>query len=140
MVFAWGVSYLASNDNKIIGSTIIEISGFEYSISPTQLLLFLGLMILAVWIFLKIASLFLAVLRFINGDETAVSRYFSRNRERKGYKALSEGMMALASGEGSAALIKAKKAEKYLRKPSLTNLLAAQAAEIAGESEHAEEI
>ena len=45
-----------------------------------------------------------------------------------------------ASGEGSAALIKAKKAEKYLRKPSLTNLLAAQAAEIAGESEHAEEI
>tara|TARA_B100001248_G_scaffold250445_1_gene224529 strand:+ start:1689 stop:3134 length:1446 start_codon:yes stop_codon:yes gene_type:complete len=140
MVFAWGVSYLASNDNKIIGRTIIEISGFEYSISPTQLLLFLGLMILAVWIFLKIASLFLAVLRFINGDETAVSRYFSRNRERKGYKALSEGMMALASGEGSAALIKAKKAEKYLRKPSLTNLLAAQAAEIAGESEHAEEI
>ena len=53
MVFAWGVSYLASNDNKIIGSTIIEISGFEYSISPTQLLLFLGLMILAFGFFLK---------------------------------------------------------------------------------------
>ena len=49
-------------------------------------------------------------------------------------------MIALASGEGSAALSKAKKAEKYLKKPSLTNLLAAQAAEIAGEAEHAEEI
>ena len=41
MVFAWGVSYLASDENKIIGSTIIEISGFEYSISPMQLLIIL---------------------------------------------------------------------------------------------------
>ena len=36
-------------------------------------------------------------LKFINGDETAISRYFDRNRERKGYQALSEGLMALAS-------------------------------------------
>ena len=132
MVFAWGVSYLASNDNKIIGSTIIEISGFEYSISPTQLLLFLGLMILAVWIFLKIASLFLAVLRFINGDETAITRYFSKNRERKGFNALSDGLLALASGEGTTALTKASKAEKYLKRPELTNVLLAQAAELSG--------
>ena len=140
MAFAWGASYLASDQNKILGSTIIEISGFEYSISPTQLLILLGLIILAAWLVLKIVSLILAIFRFINGDETAVSRYFDRNRERKGFRALSEGMMALASGEGSTALSKAKKAEKYLKQPSLTNLLAAQAAEIAGEAEHAEEI
>ena len=140
MAFAWGASYLASDQNKILGSTIIEISGFEYSISPIQLLILLGLIILAAWLVLKIASLILAIFRFINGDETAVSRYFDRNRERKGFRALSEGMMALASGEGSTALSKAKKAEKYLNQPSLTNLLAAQAAEIAGEAEHAEEI
>ena len=140
MAFAWGASYLASDQNKILGSTIIEISGFEYSISPIQLLILLGLIILAAWVVLKIVSLILAIFRFINGDETAVSRYFDRNRERKGFRALSEGMMALASGEGSTALSKAKKAEKYLKKPSLTNLLAAQAAEIAGEAEHAEEI
>ena len=103
MVFAWGVSYLASDENKIIGSTIIEISGFEYLISPMQLLIILVLIILAAWIFLRLISLFLAILRFINGDETAVSRYFDRNRERKGFRALSEGMMALASGEGSIA-------------------------------------
>ena len=140
MAFAWGASYLASDQNKILGSTIIEISGFEYSISPIQLLILLGLIILAAWLVLKIVSLILAIFRFINGDETAVSRYFDRNRERKGFRALSEGMMALASGEGSTALSKAKKAEKYLKQPSLTNLLAAQAAEIAGEAEHAEEI
>ena len=140
MAFAWGASYLASDQNKILGSTIIEISGFEYSISPIQLLILLGLIILAAWFVLKIVSLILAIFRFINGDETAVSRYFDRNRERKGFRALSEGMMALASGEGSTALSKAKKAEKYLKQPSLTNLLAAQAAEIAGEAERAEEI
>ena len=140
MAFAWGASYLASDKNKILGSTLIEISGFEYSISPIQLLILLGLIILAAWLVLKIFSLILAIFRFINGDETAVSRYFDRNRERKGFRALSEGMMALASGEGSTALSKAKKAEKYLKQPSLTNLLAAQAAEIAGEAEHAEEI
>ena len=140
MALAWGVSYLSGDQNKILGTTVIEISGFEYLISPIQLLVLLGLIILGAWIFLKIVSLILAIFRFINGDETAVSRYFDRNRERKGFRALSEGMMALASGEGSAALSKAKKAEKYLKKPSLTNLLAAQAAEIAGEAEHAEEI
>ena len=103
MAFAWGASYLASDQNKILGSTIIEISGFEYSISPIQLLILLGLIILAAWFVLKIVSLILAIFRFINGDETAVSRYFDRNRERKGFRALSEGMMALASGEGSTA-------------------------------------
>jgi len=83
MAFAWGASYLASDQNKILGSTIIEISGFEYSISPIQLLILLGLIILAAWVVLKIVSLILAIFRFINGDETAVSRYFDRNRERK---------------------------------------------------------
>jgi hypothetical protein len=58
MAIAWGVSFLASDENKIIGSTIIEISGFEYSISPIQLLILLGLLILAAWVFIKIISLF----------------------------------------------------------------------------------
>ena len=88
MAIAWGVSFLASDENKIIGSTIIEISGFEYSISPIQLLILLGLLILAAWVFIKIISLFLAILRFINGDQTAVSRYLDRNRERKGFSCL----------------------------------------------------
>ena len=61
MAIAWGVSFLASDENKIIGSTIIEISGFEYSISPIQLLILLGLLILAAWVFIKIISLFLAI-------------------------------------------------------------------------------
>jgi HemY protein len=48
-------------------------------------------------------------------------------------------MMALASGEGRTAMAKAAKAEKYLNKPELTNLLTAQAAELSGDRKKAEE-
>jgi HemY protein len=48
-------------------------------------------------------------------------------------------MMALASGEGRVAMSKAAKAERYLNKPELTNLLVAQAAEMAGDRRKAEE-
>jgi len=78
--------------------------------------------------------------RFLNGDETAIGRYFDRNRERKGYAALAEGMMALASGEERVAMAKANKAEKYLKKPELTNLITAQAAEMSGDRKQAEAV
>ena len=79
------------------------------------------------------------MIRFLNGDETAISRYFDRNRERKGYRALSEGMMALASGEPRLALTRAQTAERLLGKPELTTLLVAQAAEAAGDRKRATE-
>ena len=121
------------------GGAVVNMAGVEISLSPLQIILGLVLLLVALWVVLKLISLLVAVLKFINGDETALSRYFSKNRERKGYKALSEGMMALASGDGSAAMSKAAKAEKYLAKPELTNLLTAQAAEMAGDSRKAEE-
>jgi len=98
------------------------------------------LIVAAIWLIFKLLGLLIAVLKFINGDETAISRYFDRNRERRGFQALSEGMMALASGDGREAMAKAARAEKYLGKPELTNLLLAQGAEIAGDSKKAEEV
>jgi len=98
------------------------------------------LIVAAIWLIFKLLGLLIAVLKFINGDETAISRYFDRNRERRGFQALSEGMMALASGDGREAMAKAARAEKYLGKPELTNLLLAQGAEMAGDSKKAEEV
>ena len=77
-------------------------------------------------------------MKFINGDDTAISRYFTRNSERKGYQALSDGMLALASGEGQLAMDKANKAARFIENPSLTNVLAAQAAELSGNRAKAE--
>jgi HemY protein len=132
---ALGAGYLMEMD----GGALVTMGGREYALSPLKLVLAVIVLIIALWIVLKLLSLLIATLRFINGDETAISRYFSKNRERKGYQALSEGMMALASGDGSSALSKAAKAEKYLAKPELTNLLTAQAAEMTGDRHKAEE-
>ena len=132
---AWGANLLLQAEGGL------QFSGFglELNPGPLQSVILLILLVFVVWLFLKVMSLLIAVFKFLNGDETAISRYFDRNRERKGFDALSEGMLALASGEGAVAMAKAAKAEKYLKKPALTNLLTAQAAEMAGDTRKAEE-
>ena len=132
---AWGAGYLLESQ----GGIQITLMGTEYSFGPLQSVIAVVVLVIAVWLLLKVLSLLLATWKFLNGDETAISRYFDRNRERKGFEALSEGLMALASGEGRVALAKAAKADKYLNKPELTNLLTAQAAELAGDRRKAEE-
>ena len=122
------------------GGVQSTVAGTEYTLGPLQSVIAVGVLIVALWLVLKLLSLLVAFWRFLNGDETAMSRYFDRNRERKGFQALSEGMMALASGEARLAMSKADKAEKYLGKPELTNLLTAQAAEMAGDRTKAEEV
>lgn len=121
------------------GGVQITFAGMEYTFSPLQTVMAAAVLVVLVWLALKLMSLLVAVVKFLNGDETAISRYFDRNRERKGYQALTEGMMALASGEGKTAMSKAAKAEKYLGKPELTNLLTAQAAELSGDTRKATE-
>jgi HemY protein len=121
------------------GAMRITVAGWEFTIGPVQAVVLGLLLFIVVWLALKILGFLGAIFRFLNGDETAISRYFDRNRERKGYRALSEGMMALASGEARLALTRAQSAEKLLGKPELTTLLVAQAAEAAGDRKRATE-
>src|SRR6056297_4211505 len=122
------------------GGVRIVFGGQEFNLTPIKGVIALIGLLVALWLLLKLVSLLVATLKFINGDETAISRYFDKNRQEKGYRALSEGMMALASGEGDLAMSKANKAEKYLRKPDLTNLITAQAAELSGDTRKAEAV
>lgn len=123
----------------VSGGATISIAGIELTLSPLQLAFALVALVVAVWLGLKLLTFFVAAFKFLNGDETAISRYFDRNREKKGYEALAEGMMALASGEGHLAMTKAQRADKLLKQPQLTNLLTAQAAEMTGDTKKAEE-
>ena len=123
---------------EVSGGAVITVAGVELSLSPLQLTIGFLALVLLVWLTLLVLGFVVALLRFINGDETAISRYFTRNRERRGFEALSEGMMALASGEGTLAMAKASKAERFLERPDLTNLLIAQAAEQTGDRKKAE--
>ncbi len=133
---AYGAGMLMETD----GGVLVTVAGTEFSLGPLQAVIALVLLLLLLWLVIKLAGLLVAFLRFVNGDETALSRYFDRNRERRGFRALSEGMLALASGEGRLAMSKAAKAEKYLRRPELTNLITAQAAEMVGDRTKAEEV
>lgn len=131
-----GAGYLL----ELEGGVRIAFAGLEFNLTPLMTVIAMVALLLGVWLFLKLLSLGIAVFRFLNGDETAISRYFDRNREKKGFQALSEGMVALASGEGRLAMAKAAKAERFLQKPELTSLLTAQAAELAGDKRKAEEV
>ncbi len=132
---ALGAGYLAETGSGLR----ITIANMEFSFGPVQMVIGTAVALLLLWLGLKAIGLVVATVRFINGDETAISRYFDRNRERKGYQALSDAMVALASGEARAAISSASKAERYLQRPELTNLLTAQAAELGGDTKRATE-
>ncbi|MEM9869686.1 MAG: heme biosynthesis HemY N-terminal domain-containing protein [Pseudomonadota bacterium] len=142
VIFVVAVAALALGAGWLLeseGGITVVVGGTEYPFGPLQSVIGLGLLVIAVWIGLKLLGLLIATWKFLNGDETAISRFFDRNRAAKGFDALAQGMMALASGEGRLALAKAEKANRYLDRPELTNLLTAQAAELAGDKKKAEE-
>lgn len=122
------------------GEVRISVANTEFTLTPLVALIGLAALLFVFWVTLKLLNLLVAVFRFLNGDETAISRYFDRNRERKGFEALADGLMALASGEGRTAMAKAARAEKYLKRPELTNLITAQAAEQSGDTRKAQDV
>ncbi|MBT6019692.1 heme biosynthesis HemY N-terminal domain-containing protein [Planktomarina temperata] len=131
------ISFGAGRLMEAQGGVMIQYAGLELSFGALQAaLLVLGLLV-SFWLVLKLLGLVVALLRFINGDETALSRYFDRNRERRGFEALSDGLMALASGDDRDAMAKARKADRLLNRPDLTNLIMAQAAVANGDRQTA---
>ena len=62
-----------------------------------------------------------------------VGRAVQSGRRRRGYKALTQGMVAVAAGEPDEASRWAKRADTLLDEPPLTMLLSAQAAQLTGD-------
>ncbi len=96
------------------------------------------------------AALFLVVLAFlvlqfigwilglILRTPQTVSLALSNSRKAKGYRALTRGLTAVAAGDVGEARRQAKAAHDLLGEPPLTLLLAAQAAQLAGDEGSAE--
>ena len=135
LIIALGASELSNS------SGFIRLSAFNFEFTVSPLIAFLAFIVVLIgfWLLLKVLGFLNALISFLSGDETAVSRFFSKNRERKGFDALADGMVALASGEGSLAISKAARAEKLLKRPELTNLITAQAAEVLKDKKQAYE-
>ena len=126
---ALGVIFLLDLDS----AAYITVAGREFTITPLLGIILAVVAFLAVWLTIRTVGLLWASLKFMNGDETAISRYLNRRSERRGYQALSEGMLALAAGEGRLAIRKAQRARGLLKRPELTNLIIAQGAEMVGD-------
>jgi HemY protein len=129
-----GLTYGAGQLMEMGDLALLTVMGREFVLTPLLAILGAVVLLISVWLLFKLVGLLVASLRFLNGDETAISRYFNRRAERKGYEALAEGMMALAAGEGRLAIRKAERAETYLGRPELTKLVIAQGAEMVGDT------
>ncbi|MCW5750435.1 MAG: heme biosynthesis protein HemY [Alphaproteobacteria bacterium] len=75
---------------------------------------------------------------FVRQGPSAFGAARRETRRRKGYLALTRGMLAVASGDGRAARRLSAMAERLLEDRAPTLLLTAQAAELAGEQAQAE--
>ncbi|WP_068116174.1 heme biosynthesis protein HemY [Tropicimonas marinistellae] len=117
----------------------VSVGTLEFNLGPLQAVLAVLALLAIVWLGFKIVGLLVAFLKFLLGDETAISRYFDRNRERKGYRLMVDAFMALAAGEGKQAISKAAKAEKFLQDSQVAKVITAEAAQLTGEHKKAEE-
>ena len=92
-----------------------------------------GLLLVAVAGLAVAAALVYRLWRFLYRAPRSAGRALETGRRRRGYKALTQGLVAVAAGEAAEAARLAKKADGLLGDPPLTMLLSAQAAQLDGD-------
>jgi HemY protein len=125
-VLMFGAVWLAERP----GSVTMQWRGWRLDTSVGVLLaavLVLILLVLALWL----------LYRWIIGAPGALLEGWGDSRRRRGYRALTQGLAAVAAGDAAEAQKNARKAEQLLSEPSLTLLLSAQAAQLNGDREAA---
>jgi HemY protein len=126
-IAAAGFSWLAGLE----GFTVLQIEGTRIDV-PTGLLIGLLLAGLILFFFGGTFAAWLA------GLPSRIKRRGRDRRRDRGLVALARGLEAVAAGDGVDAQRHARTASKALAEPTLTRLLTAQAAQLAGDNETAE--
>jgi len=85
-----------------------------------------------------LAALSYRVWLFLRRAPGQVSGAWRNRRRNQGYRALTQGMVAVAAGDGGEAQRQSKRAEGLLNEPPLTMLLSAQTAQLNGDEQAAE--
>ena len=84
-----------------------------------------------------ILAIIFRIISFIRRAPRRVGYARREWRQRRGYKALTQGMLAVAAGDAAEAKRLSKKAEALLAEPNLTMLLSAQSAQLSGDEKAA---
>jgi HemY protein len=133
---AAGGAYLADSS----GQVAISWRGVDYPpLTHLEFIAVVGGVIVTALVLLKLLGLLIAVMRFLLGDETALTRQLARSKEKRGLEALTKGMIAMAEGEIDTAENHARRAGKLLGPHDMVGLLSAQIAEARGDSSTARE-
>lgn len=112
------------------GTVTAEWHGWRLDTSAGALVIGIALLILtgiALWL----------LWRWLSGAPGALLEGWGEGRRRRGYLELTQGLAAVAAGDGVEAQKHARKAESLLDEPALTLLLSAQAAQLTGDSDAA---
>ena len=130
VVFLLGVAATAAGLHWLAnrpGSLVVDWQGYQIETSVFQAIVLLALAI-GVGVFVW------NVLRQLWTSPATVGTIINRRRERRGLDAISEGMIAISSGDRQQATRAALQARKSLPNEPLTHLLRAQTAQLQGDS------
>jgi HemY protein len=96
-----------------------------------------GVVLIAVVVLILVCIGLWLLYRWIVGAPGALLEGWGESRRRRGYRELTQGLAAVAAGDGAEAQKHARKAEQLLAEPPLTLLLSAQAAQLNGDRDGA---
>ena len=96
-----------------------------------------GMLLVAIVVLVLVCVGLWFLYRWIVGAPGAMLEGWGESRRRRGYRELTQGLAAVAAGDGIEAQKHARKAEQLLADPSLTLLLSAQAAQLNGDRDGA---
>ena len=128
VVLAAVAAWLADNP----GQVSMQWGGWQID---TSVPVIVGALVILIGVILLIYRL----IGWLLAGPSRIRGFFRGNRDEKGYRALTEGMAAIASGDWRRANKSAERADRYLANPPMARLLKAQAAQLAGDDRQAEE-
>jgi HemY protein len=121
-----GAVYLAANPGSV------ELTWHDRVVDTSVAMLVTAVVVLGM-----LAAAVFHLLRKMIGGPRAFMRARREKRRREGYRALTQGMVAVAAGDAEEAQKFARKADILLAEPPLTLLLSAQAAQLNGDDQSA---
>jgi HemY protein len=126
-IAAAGVAWLADHP----GAVTLVWQGYRIDTS-------VGMLITAAALLAAVAAFLYRFWRWLRAAPGAFARRRRESRRLKGYRALTQGMVAVAAGDAAEAKRQARRADFLLNEPPLTMLLSAQAAQLNGDEAAAE--
>ncbi|WP_366658149.1 heme biosynthesis HemY N-terminal domain-containing protein [Fodinicurvata sp. EGI_FJ10296] len=111
----------------------LEIEWQGYVVETT-----LGVALLALFVLIILCVVLYRLWRGLIGLPRLFGDWRHGSRRERGYKALTQGLVAVAAGDPDTAQKMARKADNLLQAPPLTRLLSAQAAQLRGDQDAAQ--